>query len=181
MLNYKEKYQKEVIPAFKKEFGLKNDLAVPKIVKVVINCGIGKMLVQSPNPKELQAKIEESLKMITGQKPKVTRARQSISGFKLRAGAPVGLVVTLRGQKMEGFIDKFIHLVLPRSHDFWGIPLNHFDKKGNLNYGIKEHTVFPEAAEDIKPFGLEVTFVTNAKNREQAIKLFKLLGFPLKE
>ena len=181
MLNYREKYQKEVIPAFKKEFGIKNDLAVPKITKVVVNCGIGKMLIQSSNPKEIQSRIEESLKMITGQKPKLTRARESISSFKLRAGAPVGFVVTLRGKMMEGFIDKFIHVVLPRSHDFWGISLDHFDKKGNLNYGLKEHTVFPEASEDIKPFGLEITFVTNAKSREQAIKLFKLLGFPLKD
>ena len=184
MLNYLEKYQKEVKPALKKEFGFKNDHAVLKIVKVVINCGIGKMLINnSSNSKELLTKIEEDLKMITGQKPVLRMAKKSISNFKLREGMPVGLVVTLRGKRMADFIDRFINIALPRTRDFWGISLKSFDERGNLNFGVKEQMVFPEISAEsaAKPFSFEVSFVTNAKQPEQAKRLFKLLGFPLKK
>jgi len=184
MMAIKEKFQKEVIVAMKKEFGFKNDNAVPRITKVVVNCGIGKMLIANPaNSKDLMHKIEEALKLITGQKPVLRTAKSSISSFKLREGAPVGLVVTLRSHRMYGFISRFINIALPRTRDFWGISLKNFDDRGNLTYGVKEHVVFPEVSEEtiLKPFGFEVTFVTNAKNKEQAIKLFKLMGFPIKD
>lgn len=183
ILNFKEKYQQVVIPQMKEAFQIKNALGVPQITKVVINVGIGRLITGSKNQDELINKISHEIAMITGQKPAVRKAKQSIASFKIRAGMPIGLMVTLRGRRKENFIDKFINLVLPQVRDFWGIPFKNIDEHGNLNYGLKDYSVFPEIikGQTLIPFGLEVTFVTNAKNREQAIKLYQLLNFPLQK
>lgn len=180
---YQEQFKKIVVPKFKKEFGLKNELAVPHITKVVINTGIGRLLNKSSNKKEITKLVANELALITGQKPAVRPARKSISSFKIRQGMPVGMQVTLRGRRMGDFIYKFVNIVLPRIRDFWGIPLKKIDKQGNLNYGIREHTVFPEVSKEERSINLnlEVTFVTDTKNRDKAIALFRGLGFPIQK
>jgi len=134
-----KKYITEVIPEMKKKFGIKNDMAVPKIQKVVINCGIGRII----KDEKLVENIEKILALITGQKPVKTLARKSISAFKIRKGLPIGLKVTLRGTRMYDFIVRLISVALPRTRDFKGIDEKSFDKSGNLCLGIKEHIVFP--------------------------------------
>ena len=173
-----EKYKKEVIPTMKEKFGYQNDLAVPRIIKVAVNIGIGKAL----KDKKMQETISKDLAMITGQKPVPCLAKGAISGFKIRKGMKVGLKTTLRGKKMYEFLDRLVGATIPRIRDFRGLLEKSIDKEGNLTIGIKEHIVFPEIAhEDIGLiFGLEVTVVTNAKKRKEAIELFKLLGFPIK-
>lgn len=182
-LNYREQFKKVVIPEMQKKFHLKSPLAVPKIEKVIINSGIGRMVTTSKDQEETVKKVANQLKMITGLTPAVRRAKVSISSFKLREGMPIGLKVTLRGKRMEDFIYKFINVVLPRIRDFWGIKDSNIDSDGNLNYGIKEQTVFPEISKEQASFvfGLEITFVTNAKNRQMAKELYRLLGFPLEK
>jgi len=161
----------------------KNPLAVPKIIKVIINVGIGRLVADSKNSEGIIKKVSHDISMITGQKPAIRQAKKSIASFKIREGMPIGLMVTLRGKRMRDFINKFVNLILPQSRDFWGIPLKSIDEKGNLNYGIKDHSIFPEISREQNPltFGLEVTFVTNAKNRDQAIKLYEFLSFPLQK
>jgi large subunit ribosomal protein L5 len=179
-----EKYKKEVIPAMMAKFGLKNAMAVPKIEKVIINSGFGKMIAEktSDEQKKICDAILNDLSLITGQKPNLTQAKKSISGFKIREGLPVGARVTLRGKKMVDFLERLIYIALPRSRDFRGIDQKSFDKKGNLSIGIREHICFPEVSpEKVKNiFGFEVTIVITAKKREEGIELFKLLGFPVK-
>lgn len=172
-------YRKEVVPAMQKKFGIDNIMAVPKIEKVVINVGIGKV---AKDDKFIE-KVVRDLGLLSGQKPVFRKAKKSISGFKSREGMNIGLVVTLRGGRMYDFIDRLIHVALPRSKDFRGIDPKNFDKMGNLNLGIKEHSIFPEIHyESLKDiFGLEITVVTKAKNREQGIDLLKLMGFPIKK
>lgn len=183
-LKLEEKYKKEVIPSLKKTFGIKNDFAVPKIVKVVVNVGIGKYLSNlSPTDKEkILEQLKKAVSLITGQWPAETKAKKSISGFKVRKGSVVGLKVTLRRKRMYDFLDRLVKIVLPRVRDFRGLLLKNFDQNGNLNIGLKEATVFPEVAllEIARHFGLEITIVVQAKNREQAVELFKQLGFPIK-
>lgn len=174
-----EKYKNEAIPAMKDKFGYKNDLAVPKIVKVVVNTGIGRAL----KDEKMQETFAKDLAIITAQKPSPTRAKGAISGFKIREGMKVGLKVTLRGKRMYEFLDRLVGTAIPRIRDFRGIPKKSIDKEGNLTIGIKEHIIFPEIAhENVKLiFGLEITVVTNAKKQEEAIELYKLLGFPIKQ
>lgn len=173
------KYIKEVIPAMKAKFGYKNDLAVPIIEKVLVNTGIGRAV----KDEKLRQHISQDLSLITGQKPSIRLTRKAISGFKTRAGMPVGLKATLRGRRMWEFIDRLISLALPRVRDFRGIPAKSFDGQGNLSIGLKEHIVFPEIeAESVKDiFGLEVNIVTSAKTDEEGKELLKLLGFPIRE
>ncbi len=173
-----EKYKKEVIPLMKEKFGYKNNLAVPKIEKVVVNSGIGRAL----KDEKIQETISRDLAVITGQKPIPTLAKGAISGFKIRQGMVVGLKVTLHGKRMYEFLDRLVGSTIPRIRDFRGLPEKSIDKGGSLNIGIKEHIIFPEIAhEDIRfIFGLEVSVVTNAKSREEAVELFRLLGFPIK-
>ena len=173
-----EKYIKEVIPKMKERFGYKNNLAVPKILKVNVNSGIGKYLQEQKTIEE----IEKDLALITGQKAVFTRAKKAISSFKTRAGQPVGLKVTLRGRRMYDFIDRLISLALPRARDFRGLPSTTIDQKGNLNIGIREQIIFPEIShEHVKTiFGLEISVTADAKNKEEGVELFKLLGFPIK-
>ena len=173
-----EKYKKEVIPTMKEKFGYQNDLAVPRITKVAVNTGIGKAL----KDEKMQETISKDLAMITGQKPVSCLAKGAISGFKIRKGMKVGLKTTLRGKKMYEFLDRLVGATIPRIRDFRGLLEKSIDKEGNLTIGIKEHIVFPEIAhEDVRLiFGLEVTVVTNAKDRNEAVELFRLLGFPIK-
>ncbi len=180
MSRLKEIYKKEIIPKMKEIFGYKNDLAVPKIEKVTLNIGIGKILEK--NPKILEEAKNTILK-ITGQIPIETKAKKSIAGFKVKKGKIVGLKVTLRGKKMYDFIDKLINIAFPKTRDFRGIPLSSFDKKGNLSLGFREQLVFPEInPQDVQIIhGLEVTIITTAKKREEGIELLKLFGFPLRE
>ena len=184
MLRLKEKYQKEVIPAMMEKFGYRNEMAVPKIKKVVVNTGFGRLVAgkTSEEQKKLETAILEDLALISGQKPILKGAKKSISGFKIRKGMPVGAQVTLRGKRMQDFLERLIHIALPRSRDFRGIDPKSFDPKGNLTLAIKEHIAFPEISpEKVKNiFGLEITVVTTAKSREEGIELLKLLGFPIK-
>lgn len=161
-----------------KSFGIKNVMAVPTIEKVVVNTGVGRIAKED---KTIE-RIAKELAMITGQKSVFKKAKKSISGFKLRQGVNVGLSATLRGKRMYDFLDRLIAIGLPRSKDFRGINSKNFDKMGNLNFGIKESSIFPEINyENIKDiFGLEVTVVTTAKNREKGVELLKQMGFPIK-
>jgi len=179
-MNLKQKYQKEVIPQMKAKFGYSNDLAVPKIKKVTVNVGLSRAITEK-DPKYIDS-VKESLTKITGQKPIETLARKSISGFKIRKGLTVGLMVTLRGNRMYDFLDKLINVALPRTRDFRGLSPNSVDKSGNLSIGIREHLVFPEIKpEDVqKTHGLQVTITTTARDHERGLELFKLLGFPFK-
>jgi large subunit ribosomal protein L5 len=183
-MRLKEKYEKEAVPEMMKVFGYKNKMEVPKIEKVVINAGFGKLV--AGKTKEEQEKIcqniIEDLKMISGQKPILTRAKDSISTFKIKKGQPIGAKVTLRRKRMYDFLERLINIALPRSRDFKGIEQKWFDKSGNLTLGIKEQIAFPEISPEKTKFifGFEVTIVTNAKKREESIELMKLLGFPIK-
>lgn len=174
----KEKYIKEVVKAMKAEFGYSNDLAAPRILKVVVNAGIGKINKESDKIEEIISSIAE----ITGQKPVKTKARKAISGFKTRQGLEIGIKVTLRGKRMWQFLERLVNIALPRTRDFQGFEEKSVDGRGNLNIGIKEHTIFPEiSAEKVKNiFGLQITVVTNARSQKEGITLFKALGFPLK-
>ena len=184
IINLKEKYKEEVIPGMKEKFGYKNKMAVPKIEKVVVNTGFGRQISgkTSEEQKKITDFILEDLGCICGQRPILTRAKKAISAFKIRKGMPVGAMVTLRGKKMTDFLERVIHLTLPRSRDFRGIDSKSIDREGSLTFAIKEHIAFPEIlpekAKNI--FGLEVTVVTTAKTREEGLKLLRLLGFPIK-
>ena len=183
MLSLKEKYNKDAAPAMMKNFGYKNAMAVPKIEKVAINSGFGKMVSgkTSDEQKKMQAAIIEDLSAICGQRPVLSQAKKSIAGFKLRQGTPVGACVTLRGQKMYDFLDKLINVALPRSHDFQGINPKSFDKSGNMTVAIREHTVFPEIAIEKTKFifGLEITIVLKTKNQQEGLDFLKTMGFPI--
>ncbi len=178
MPRLKEKYINEVIVKMKNEFGYKNSLQVPRIEKVVLNVGVGKMLT---DPK-FSDSVTDNLITITGQRPVKTKAKKAISNFKIREGIVVGVVVSLRGTKMYEFLDKLISVTLPRIRDFRGLPRTAFDEKGNYTIGIKEHSVFPEISHQNvdKIHGLEVTIVSSAKNKKEGEKLLEFLGFPFK-
>jgi len=178
-MRLKEKYQKNIVPSLKKEFGFKNDMLVPRLVKVVINVGFGHHLKE----KEFIAGVEKSLAKLAGQKPVVTAAKKSISAFKIRGGQIIGAKVTLRGQQMYDFVDKLVNITFPRVRDFRGISDKAVDRGGNLTVGFKDHTCFPEIRlEEVDNiFGLEVCLSTTAKNRADGLELFKLLGFPFKK
>ncbi len=180
-----EKYNKEAIGKMKEKFGYKNNLQVPKIKKVVVNTSFGRVVagLGKGDAEKIYKPILEDLSLIAGQMPVLTNAKKSISTFKLREGTPIGAKITLRGKKMNDFLDRLIHIVLPRTRDFAGLEPNSIDKGGNLNIGIKEQIVFPEvSAENVrKIFGLEITIVTSAKTKEEALGLFRTLGFPMKK
>jgi len=175
----KEKFEKEIVPQMVSQFGLKNKLAAPRIKQVVLNVGLGRFLGE----KETVEKVIQEMAVISGQKPILTQAKRAISSFKIRQGQKIGLKVTLRGLRMWDFIERLVFVVLPRVRDFRGLNLSAIDAGGNLTIGIKEHIVFPEVSSDnIKQiFGLQVCLATTAKNREQGLLLFKMLGFPIKE
>lgn len=174
----KVKYKEEAVPAMLEKFKYGNYLAVPRIVKVVINVGIGKILKESDKVEE----VINGLRDITGQNPTKTKAKKAISGFKIRIGLEIGTKVTMRGKRMWEFIDRLVNATLPRIRDFQGINEKSIDERGNLNLGIKEQIVFPEIVPERvrNSFGLEISIATTAKSREEGKELFKLLGFPIK-
>lgn len=185
MISIKENYEKKVIPYFIKELGYKNIFAVPRLIKVTINTGMGSLLKQESNAKELVEIIRQDVAMIAGQKPVETKAKQSVAGFGTRKGQILGMKVTLRGKRMRDFLERLINLALPRSRDFAGIPLKSIDQTGNLTIGIKEHTIFPEIgtgkqAQKVKKiFGIEITISATANNKQEGEALYGMLGFPL--
>lgn len=178
-LTVKEK-EAEVFEKMKETFHYKNAMAVPKMKKVVINTGTGTAMKKDKNKNEA---IAERISKITGQKPALRGAKQSISSFKIRQGDPVGIVVTLRGSRMYAFLEKLINVALPRTKDFRGINRTAVDNIGNLTIGIKEHTIFPETAdEDIRDvFGMAITLVSTAKNKKEGIAFFESIGIPFKK
>jgi len=172
----KEIYMNTVVPAFLKE-GVKNAMAVPRISKVVLSVGVG---TKEANQKTALEQTTAQMTKVTGQKPKSTAARTSIAGFNVREGQPVGIMVTMRGQRMWEFLDKLIGIVLPKLKDFQGVPLNAFDQNGNYNLGLAEQIVFPEVDYDTidRVRGLQITIVTSTHDRTQAHRLLELLGMP---
>jgi len=184
MIDIRTKYKDEVVKKMMSQFGYRNALQVPRIQKVVVNAGIGRIMVNTPQAEEkLLPLLVQDLARITSHKPAVTRSRKSISSFKLRQGQIIGLKVTLRGARMYDFLDRLIHVALPRVRDFRGIPARSFDERGNLTIGIREYTVFPEVIiETVRVvIPIEITVVTNAKKAEEAKALFQLLGFPIEK
>jgi len=175
----KIEYREKVIPLLKKELSLDNDFAVPRLEKVILNIGAGKSLENH----EFLAKAADVLARISGQKPTLTLARKSISGFKIRRGLPIGLKVTLRGNRMYDFIQRLVQVALPRVRDFRGLDRSGFDGRGNYSIGFKEHSAFPEitAEESSEPISLEVVIVTTAKDNHSGELLLKALGFPFVE
>lgn len=173
-----EKYKKEVVPALKEQFGIKNVMDIPRLKKIVVNMGVGDAL---QNPKLLDAAMEDMGK-ITGQKPKLCRATISVAAFKLREGMPIGCKVTLRGKMMYEFYDRLVNISLPRIRDFRGVPTKSFDGRGNYTLGIKEHIIFPEIEYDqiVQIFGMDVTFVTTAKTDEQGRALLTHMKMPFR-
>lgn len=176
MLTFKEHYQQVAIPALQEQFGYKNRLAAPRVIKAVVNVGISSGLKDT---KVLES-VKETLRMITGQQPVERKARKSISNFKIRQGQVVGLSVTLRGSRMNDFLDRLVHLAFPRVRDFRGLKTTMVDGRGNLTVGFRESVAFPEvrAGETERQHGLEVTVVTNARKREEGLELLRLMGFP---
>ncbi|MBI5554515.1 MAG: 50S ribosomal protein L5 [Elusimicrobia bacterium] len=179
MPRLKDFYTKEIIPVLKNEFNLKNTLAVPKLTKVVINMGLGDA---KENIKVIDIAVKQ-LAAITGQRPVVTRAKKSISNFKIREGMPIGCKVTLRGNIMYEFMDRLINVSIPRIRDFRGLPRNSFDGRGNYTLGLKDQTIFSEIEYDKidKVRGMDITVVTTAKNNEQAERLLVLFGLPFRD
>ena len=172
----RERYQSEIAPELMKEFGYENAMQVPRLVKVTVNIGLGEAVT---NAKALDAATAD-LAAITGQKPVITRAKKSISNFKIREGMPIGVMVTLRGERMYEFLDRFLSVALPRIRDFQGAPANAFDGRGNYSMGIREQLIFPEIEYDKidRIRGMQVTIVTTAKTDEEARRFLQLLGFP---
>lgn len=178
-IKLKEKNSNEISKILAKEFGIKNNLALPKIVKVVVNTGIG----EANKHKELLQQAIADLAIITGQKPSIRKAKISVASFGLRKGMPVGLKVTLRKDRMYVFLEKLFSVVLPRLRDFRGVPKKSFDKYGNYTIGLEEHTVFPEIdlTKAMRTFGLEITIVTSTKDKKKSERLLELLGMPFEK
>lgn len=176
MARLKDKYVNEVVPGLQEKFNYKNVMAIPKLEKIVLNIGLGEAV---QNPKALDAAIQD-LTLISGQKPIVTKAKKSIAGFKVREGMPIGVKVTLRGDRMYEFADRLLNVALPRVRDFRGVSPKSFDGRGNYSLGLKEQLIFPEIEYDKidKVRGLEVIFTTTAKTDEEGRELLKLLGMP---
>ena len=176
MSSLKERYKKEVIPSLMELYGYKNIMQVPRLEKVVLNIGLGEAI---QNAKALEA-AEMDLTAISGQHPVITRAKKSIAAFRLREGMPIGLKVTLRGERMYHFFDKLVNVTLPRMREFHGVSRDSFDGQGNYTLGLKEQLVFPEVDYDKidKVRGLEVSIVTTAKTGEEGRHLLELLGMP---
>lgn len=177
MSRLKEKYIRER-DKLKEDLNLKNIMAVPRVVKIVISMGLG----EAKDNKDILEKVKVYLSALSGQTPLVTHAKKSIASFKVSKGQPVGMMVTLRGNKMYAFLDKFINIVLPKVRDFKGISADSFDKGGNLNLGLREQTIFPEVDYKLidKVRGLAVTITTTAKNHDKGKKLLEALGMPFK-
>ncbi len=174
----KQKYTDTVVPALKEKFGYKNPMQVPALSKIVLNVGVG-----TQYDRDALTAVAEDLGKITGQKPAITRAKKSVSNFRLREGMPLGAKVTLRGSRMYEFLDRLIGITLPRVRDFRGIPGHSFDGQGNYTFGLEEQTIFPEINPDHvkKVHGMDITFVTTAKTDAEGKELLKLIGMPFKK
>ena len=172
----REHYKNEVAAKLRDEFGLKNPMAVPKVEKIVLNMGLGEAI---QNAKIMDTAVDE-MSVIAGQKPVITKAKKSIAAFKLREGVPIGVMVTLRGDKMYEFLDRLINIALPRVRDFRGVPTRSFDGRGNYTLGIRDHLIFPEIdyAKVDKSKGMNITIVTTARTDEHARALLRELGMP---
>ncbi len=172
----KERYRAEVVPALMKEFAYQNVMQVPRLQKIVVNIGLGEAL---QNPKALDS-ASEDVAAITGQKPVITRAKRSIANFKLRTGMPIGVTVTLRGDRMYELLDRMVNAALPRIRDFQGVSPDSFDGRGNYSLGIKEQVIFPELEYDKidRIRGLQFTMVTSARSDEEGKRLLELMGMP---
>lgn len=179
MNRLKQKYNDEVLPKFQQELGIKNEMALPRLSKIVISIGLG----EAKDNQSILEKVKVYLSALSGQTPVITLAKKSVASFKVTKGQPIGMMVTLRGMRMYAFLDKLINIVLPKVRDFKGISPLSFDSFGNLNLGLREQTIFPEV--DYKTIdrtrGLAVTITTTAKNREQGKKLLEYLGMPFKK
>lgn len=175
----KGRYRETIVPALKAEFGFKNAMQIPTLVKIVVNMGVGDAAKDS---KLIEGAIRD-LATITGQKPLVTKAKKSIANFKLREGMPIGAHVTIRGDRMWEFADRLLSISLPRIRDFRGLSPKQFDGKGNYTFGITEQVVFPEIEQDKldRVRGMDITFVTTAKNDDEGRALLRALGFPFKD
>lgn len=171
-------YQETIVPKLKEEFGYNNIHEVPKVIKITINRGLGEA---SQNAKALESSLTE-ISTITGQKPVVTRAKKAIAGFKIREGMPVGVMVTLRSERMYAFLDRLISLALPRIRDFRGISPNSFDGRGNYSLGVREQLIFPEISYDSidQIRGLDISIITTAKTDEEGRALLKAMGMPFR-
>lgn len=178
MARLKERYQKEIAPSLAKEFAIKNPMAVPRLDKIVLNMGMGEAIA---NAKVLDTAVAE-LTSIAGQKPVITKAKKSIASFKLRQGMPIGVMVTLRGERMYEFFDRLVSVALPRVRDFRGVSPKAFDGRGNYTIGIREQLIFPEIDFNKvdKLRGMNISIVTTARNDEQARALLKSLGMPFR-
>jgi large subunit ribosomal protein L5 len=176
MARLKDRYEEQVIPKLKKEFGISNPMAIPRITRVVCNIGLGEA---SRTPKLLDAAVEE-LALITGQRPSVRKARKSIAQFKLRAGMQIGCAVTLRRDRMYEFLDRLVNIALPRVRDFRGLSGKGFDGRGNYTMGVRDHLIFPEIdyTKVETPKGMNITVVTTARTDDQARFLLQEMGFP---
>lgn len=176
MNRLKEKYNKEIKAVLTKELGVKNQMSLPRLVKVVVNMGVG----EAAKSKQAMESLQKDMAAITGQFPSTRNAKVSIASFSLRAGMPVGLSATLRGEKMYSFLDRLFSIVLPRLRDFRGVSDKSFDKQGNYTLGVVEHTVFPEVdpAKSGAPHGMEITIVTTGGGMVESKKLLELLGMP---
>lgn len=179
MNRLQEKYQKEIKGILAKEFDIKNTMAVPKLEKIVINVGVGGL---SKNQAAMDT-LKKDLATVTGQTPSIRNAKVSIASFSLRAGMPVGLSETLRGERMYAFFDRLISIVLPRLRDFRGVSLKSFDKMGNYTLGFEEHTIFPEIdpTKSANAHGFEITIVTTAYDPEKSKRLLELMGMPFQK
>ncbi len=175
----RERFNSEIRPQMREDFNYRNDLEVPKLEKIVINIGVGEAIA---NNRALDAALGD-LTAITGQKPVVTRAKRSVAAFRLRAGMPIGCMVTLRGERMYEFLDRLANIALPRTRDFRGISPKAFDGRGNYNLGLREQLIFPEIDYDRidKLRGMEVSIVTTAKTDEEGRRLLTLLGLPFSQ
>lgn len=175
-----QEIEKSSFEKLSKEFGYTNSMAAPKLTKIVLSVATGSAMKRDRKRNEL---VMDRLAKITGQKPTLRKAKKSVASFKTREGDLIGVAVTLRGKRMYGFIDKLLNVSLPRTKDFRGINRTSVDDIGNITFGIKEHTVFPEIKdEELKDvFGMAVTFVTTAKTKEEATKFFELIGIPFKK
>ncbi len=175
-LELKQTYKEKVVPALKEELGIKNPMLIPNLEKIVISVGAG----EGSRDSKLLQNIQDTISLIAGQHAVVTRAKKSEAGFKIREGMPVGVMVTLRGERMWNFLQKLIYIALPRVKDFRGLPKNGFDGRGNYNFGLDEQLMFPEVDYDniIKTHGMNITMVTTTENDKEAYKMLELLGFP---
>ena len=178
-MRLQELYKKEITKKMQEKFSFDNVMEIPRLKKVVLNVGFGR----HSKEKAYITAVEKGLTEISGQKPVLTKAKKSISSFKIREGMTIGASVTMRGKRMYDFVEKLVNVTYPRVRDFRGISENHVDRTGNMTVGFKDHSAFPEIhVEDVENvYGLEISLATSAKNKEEGIELFKLLGFPFKK